>query len=516
MRPLNRLRNSILILQLSFAGAVFAPEVHAQGGMPLWTNRYNGPANGTDQAVAVAVDGSGSLLVTGSSAGIGTGPDYLTIKYSPAGLPLWTNRFNGANGADFPNAVVADRSGNVFVAGYSYLTNGSNPDYVTVAYSAAGIALWTNRYDGPGDDNDQAWGMGLDADGNVFVTGLSWDNNSRSDYATIKYSGTGVPLWTNRYNGPGNDNDEAWAIAVDANGNVFVTGDSTGSDGYLDYATVAYSNAGVPLWTNRYDGTGNYMDYAYAVAVGADGTVFVTGKSFGDGSGYDYATVAYSNGGVPLWTNRYNGPANGDDYAYTLATDRDGNVFVAGRSVGLGTGYDYATIKYSGAGVPLWTNRYNGPGNGDDLPSAVAVDSAGNVFVTGYSPDFGGGNDYATIAYSNEGMPLWTNRYNGPGNGYDGAVAMAVDKSGNVFVTGLSYGNGTSFDYATIKYSSSMPPYLDIQHVNDQVVLRWTDATFGLQCAPSISGSFTNIPGATSPYTNSIIGAQQFFRLKVN
>ncbi len=70
----------------------------------------------------------------------------------------------------------------------------------------------------------------------------------------------------------------------------------------------------------------------------------------------------------------------------------------------------------------------------------MAVDASGNVFVTGFSVGSGGNSDYETIAYSGAGVPLWTNRYNGPGNGSDYARAVAVDGSGNVFVTGYSYG----------------------------------------------------------------------------
>ena len=68
-----------------------------------------------------------------------------------------------------------------------------------------------------------------------------------------------------------------------------------------------------------------------------------------------------------------------------MAVDGSNNVIVTGYSDGGGYNYDYATIKYSSAGVPLWTNRYNGPGNGDDYGHAVAVDGSNNVIVTGYS-----------------------------------------------------------------------------------------------------------------------------------
>ena len=83
--------------------------------------------------------------------------------------------------------------------------------------------------------------------------------------------------------------------------------------------------------------------------------------------------------------------------------------------------------------MPLWTNRYNGPGNATDNATAVAVDSSGNVFVTGSSIDSGGFSRFATIKYSSAGVPLWTNRYDA-GYNSDGATALAVDGSGDEWV----------------------------------------------------------------------------------
>jgi hypothetical protein len=105
---------------------------------------------------------------------------------------------------------------------------------------------------------------------------------------------TAVQAWVQRYNGPGNSTDWAYAVAVDGSNNVIVTGYSIGSDGYnIDYATIKYSSAGVPFWTNRYNGTGNGYDHAYAVAVDHSGNVIVTGYSIGSGGNYDFATVKY-------------------------------------------------------------------------------------------------------------------------------------------------------------------------------------------------------------------------------
>jgi streptogramin lyase len=156
----------------------------------------------------------------------------------------------------------------------------------------------------------------------------------------------GTPVWTNRYNELGVGEADAYEMAVDRNGNVFVTGESGG-----DYATIAYSNAGVPLWTNRYGAPENGYDTPYGVVVDSGGTVFVTGWSANR-----YATIAYSNAGVPLWTNLYSRPGNGSDSAHAIVVDTGGTVFVTGLSDG-----ENVTIAYSNAGVPLWTNFYNEP-----------------------------------------------------------------------------------------------------------------------------------------------------------
>ncbi len=473
-----------------------------------WVQRYSGPGNSDSHATAIVLDSSNNVVVTGYSTNAASGYDFATIKYSSVGSPVWTNRYNGpANGDDQASAVVVDTTNNVIVTGVS--GSAPNGDFVTIKYSSAGAPLWTNRYNGPANGDDYAWAMVRDASNNVIVAGSSW-NGTAYDYATIKYSGAGVPVWTNRYNAPANDNDQASAVAVDASNNVIVTGYSgNGTDN--DYTTIKYSTAGVPLWTNRYDGPANGDDYAYSLVVDASNNIVVTGSSW-NGTDNDYATIKYSGTGVPLWTNRYDGPATGDDQASALAMDASNNVIVTGFSTGSGGYKDYATIQYSNNGVPLWTNRYNGPANGDDIPYALRVDATNNVVVTGRSGADPNG-DYATIKYSSAGVLFAISRYNGPGNGDDQPNALAVDRSGNVFATGTSW-NGTNFDYATIKCAFLPPPIpLSIQKLNNQLVLSWTSAAFSLQSAPAITATFTNVPGATNPYTNPITGAQNFFRL---
>jgi hypothetical protein len=417
----------------------------------IWVARYDGPSNGEDRANAIAIDNAGYIYVTGYSSDSGTFHDYATVKYDASGVEQWVARYNGPDsGYDRATAIALDNTGNVCVTGRSF-SSGTDYDYATVQYDAAGVEQWVARYNGPGNDSDYAFAVVIDNVGNVYVTGVSTGSGSLTDYATVKYDAAGVEQWVARYNGPGNWTDRANDIAVDNAGNIYVTGGSYASTWEEDYATVKYDSAGVEQWVTRYH---LYLgDEAVAVVVDNACNVYVTGHSSGPGTSWDYATVKYDSAGVEQWVTRYNGPGNWYDRAAALAVDDAGNVYVTGYSDDSGTGRDYATAKYDSLGVEQWVARYNGLGNNIDAANAIALDSTGNVYVTGRSDGSGFNYDYATVKYDAAGVEQWVARYNGPGDDYDEAYAIGVDDVGNICVTGRSKGSGSLTDYATIKYS---------------------------------------------------------------
>jgi hypothetical protein len=196
-----------------------------------------------------------------------------------------------------------------------------------------------------------------------------------------------------RYNGGGYDNAES--VAVSPTGKtVFVTGGSAQPGGSV-YATVAYNAAtGAQQWVKRYSGPAN----ATSVAVSPNGgTVYVTGEAFSPVSNYDYATIAYNAAtGARVWVKRYNGRANGADYAYSVAVSPSGRVvYIAGQSGGASSSTDYATVAYNAAtGAELWVRRYGGASSLGAANSMSVSRTSGTVFVTGYSD-----GDYVTIAY---------------------------------------------------------------------------------------------------------------------
>ena len=154
-----------------------------------------------------------------------------------------------------------------------------------------------------------------------------------------------------------------------------------------------------------------------------------------------------------LWVARYHGSVDGSaDRAVAMALDSAGHVYVTGQSQDAGTGFDYATVAYDPKGNQLWAARYNGTGNGNDLVNGIAVDSkTAHVYVTGQSQGTGTGSDYATVAYDSNGNQLWV-----ADNSEGLAKTIAVDsRTGNVYVAGQSQGAGGGLDYATVVYDSS-------------------------------------------------------------
>ena len=485
------LKTTLRMICLVLVAAVCPRPASGQMVLEAWVQSYHKPGSYDNIPIALAVAGNGNVVVTGTSADDFGVNSWLTVAWSSSGNFLWTQSYHGP--VEFtdgqPNAVVADAIGNTYVTGVILAAGTANQDYLTLKYSSDGEPLWSRTYDGTASGNDGATAIVMDADGNVIVTGLSTGKSGLSNFfdcVTIKYSPDGVPLWVNRYNGPGNNEDGPVDVAVNAAGNVLVTGVSQTQEGDFDYLTLAISREGEELWARQYNGPSNSDDYGKALAMDRDGKVFVTGFSDSGGSTSiaEYATVAYSPAGDLLWANRYHANELQHPFynlASDVAVDDASNVFVTGGAGG-GPGGGMATLKYSNAGTQLWTRIYKGPsifGFNDD-GRAVAIDGSGNVIVTGRS--YAGNSDagdFATLAYSNAGSPLWTKRYNGPANGDDTPMnrkSLGLGLDGSVYVTGASDqdpSEGQQYQFVVVKYA---PPIFRRSDADQSGTIDITDA----------------------------------------
>ena len=559
----------------------FATIKYSSGGVQQWVARYAGPGDGEEYGPYLAVDGNDNVYVAGSSAPAASNDyDYAMVKYNTAGEQQWVQTYDsGENGRDIAVAVAVytdsvDQTAYVVVTGESE-TPGTLKDLATVMVNESGIEAWSARYDGTGSSDSQATDMAVDSAGNVYVTGYTDTSLDNTNFLTAKYSSDGLELWTRQYNSiPGSDTtDQAEGVVVDADGNVYVTGridvspyddcltvkydtdgnqlaeivfdsghndrpvgialfvDSDDGSTYLYVAsTVAVNSSGSQYAVIKYDAdlveqwvrTYSYIDgreaRLSALAVDSDGNAYLTGASE-TVAGYDaYATVKFDKSGDEIWDAGHNLDTL-DDEAKALAVDTDGNVYVTGKALYrtefvnnqylfssdcitvkydvdgnevwvarydangygetcsgiavdgqgnvhvVGTGQssaqydpDYVVLKYDAAGQELWAVTWDGGINYADYMHAIALDSLGHVYVTGQSATGGGDNsDYATIRYDSDGNLLWLQRYNDFETGAVGLrtypTALVVKDDGHVYVTGQSKGADTGADFGTVKYS---------------------------------------------------------------
>ena len=374
-RNLKFLGVSLIVITIFLFKAI---KVWAEGSLiPLSSVAYAGAGN--DRAWAVAVDGEGNIIVTGSS-----NDDYFTIKYDRNFNQLCSAAYDGGD-SDCVYGVAVDDGGNIFVTGTSSNTVSGN-DYFTIKYDSDLVVLSSVTYDGGG--NDYASGIVVDGVGNIIVTGYS-NNGTDDDYFTIKYNQDLVVLSSVAYVSIGNDS--AQAVAVDSMENIIVTGCSDSN-----YFTIKYDQDLNEVCSTVYNGS--TFDFAQGIAVDSNNNIIVTGFSYNGTTGFDYCTIKYDQNLGQLCSTTYNGDSNNYDYAYGVDVDEQGNIIVSGASRKELNDTDYFTIKYDQNLVVVSSAAYGGTNR--DGSYGVAIDGQGNIIVTGYSYNAMTNNDYFTIKYN--------------------------------------------------------------------------------------------------------------------
>ncbi len=418
-----------------------------------WAVLYDGPSGLEDIACGIAADAQGHVYVTGRSVGAAGWDDYVTIRYDCLGHEDWASRYDGPEArTDNARGIAVDALGCVYVTGLCW-NDATDYDFATVKYAADGAEEWVAFYNGPGDGQDYPSAIVVDDAGNAYVTGFCSVPGPNFDYIVIKYDTDGNEEWAVTYSGPTDMGDIVRDIVVDADGYVYVTGQSEGAGTSSDFVTIKYAPNGTEEWVSRYDGPGHNADSGYAIVLDSLGNVCVTGESWDPASEDDIVTIKYDSDGNEKWVSIYDGPVSSDDMTRAIGVDGAGRVRVTGMGHGSGWNFDYVTIGYDVDGNEEWVSRYNGPGDGDDFALGLVVDDAGNTYVTGRS--WGGPAtcyDCTTVKYDDEGGKVWVEQHDGVGNGFDEGVCIVLDGLGRVCVAGRSRCEGEDYDYLTIVY----------------------------------------------------------------
>jgi Calx-beta domain/Beta-propeller repeat len=431
---------------------------------------------GDDQGNAIAVDNLGNTYVTGytnsqlfpTTAGTvdtahNGGQDVFVSKLNAAGSSLVYSTFIGGDSDDVGNGIEVDSVGNVFVTGYTFdtttdypttlgafdTTHNGNYDVFVSRLNAAGSSLVYSTFLG-GDSTDVGYGIAVDSAGNAFVTGSTFDtttdypttvgafdttHNGNYDVFVSRLNGAGSSLVYSTFLG-GDSNDFANGIAVDSAGNAFVTGNTL--DAITDYPTTVGAfdtihNGNADVFVTKLNAAGSSLVYSTflggdstdvgtGIEVDSLGNAFVTGHTRDTITDYPTTVGAFDtthNGTSDVFVSKLNAAGSSlvystfiggdfDDLGFGIAVDSAGNAFVTGYTFDATTDYpttilafdtthngnaDVFVSKLNAAGSSLVYSTFIG-GDSNDLGYGIAVDSAGNAFVTGNT--FDGATDYPT------------------------------------------------------------------------------------------------------------------------
>jgi hypothetical protein len=380
--------------------------------------------------------------------------DFVTVKYNPSGQLLWQSHYSGPDSSqDEAYYLVPGSDGRIYVTGESY----RSPDFsiseiVTIKYDYNGAEEWVARYNDPNSTCSTPCGIRVDFDGNVFVSGTT-----DLSYITVKYDENGELRWSARYPGDQGESCRTGSFEIDSDGNVYVAGSRNFDANRDDLVVIKYDSTGQQEWLAAYPSPQGYVSSATGIDLDPDGNIYVAGYIAEYDAPILLELIKYSNSGARQWAEIYDGlegPQQGVNISSAMIVDRAGNSYLTGWSLrsrpDSGAQYDYATLKYDTDGQQLWSVFYHGVGLfGDGMARSIALDSLGNVYVTGMVSDsLDDYGDYVTIKYDSSGNQEWIERAGRSGR--DNAVKVAVDSENNVVVTGTS-----GHDFLTIKYSQS-------------------------------------------------------------
>ncbi len=367
---------------------------HCEVTGTLWTATYNSPANGLDVAQAVAFDSGGNAIVVGSSfrGDLGQDDNATIRKYDPSGNLVWSlSRNNPEDTSEQFYAVAVDAADNIVVAGAEYRPGlGENINILVIKYDGDGKLIWSRSHDGPASGTDIGFGVAVDSQDNIVAVGQEGrtEQGSAASWQWVrKYDSGGVALWTDSFEGPDYDETNGdtvgRAVAFDANDNVVVIGD-TFEFGFRKALIRKYASTGSLLWTVLYDSDVNNRAMGHGVAVDAAGNVIVTGIEERSSLERKNAFACkYDPDGLLTWCQTYNSPSNDADQGEAVAVDAAGNVYVAGLETraDLNQSINVLLLKYDKDGNPQWTWNFDSPSHGFDSALGLAVIPDGSAIA---------------------------------------------------------------------------------------------------------------------------------------
>ncbi len=316
-------------------------------GNTVWTATYAGTYGGYDAAAGVRVDNSDNVYVAGSEQTGIMDSRMVVIKYNSAGSQQWISGYDSTGYFDGAVALDIDASGSrLKTIGFSGSAF-SSWDFVTHEFNSSGSVTGYSRSANPNGGISQPIGFTQDYSGDLYVLGNIALSPTNNDIKLIKYDTLFNQVWVRTFGCADSLDDEATAIAIDAQGKVLISGFTSRSNGANDMLTLKYDKNGNIVWSRTIsspDLSQNATGRDIKVENNANSTIYVTGKSYNN-SNYDYLTASYTKDGDLRWVKYFDDSTGSNDVAIDIMLDISNNVIVSGICT-KDTNTRYVSVKY--------------------------------------------------------------------------------------------------------------------------------------------------------------------------
>lgn len=357
----------------------------------------------------------------------------------------WVYRYSGVANwrGDYANSVVFGTDCNIYAAGYS-CHNATEYDFTVISLTSAGTERWVYTYNALDNYDDVAISITLGADGNIYAVGSCYASDTTCDLTIISLTSAGTERWIYQYGGQGNGPDYSYDVCYGYDGNIYAVGCSWSTSNNMDFTVLSVTDSGAERWVYTYNGPANYTDCARSVIMGPDGNIYAVGESYGDYD--DFTVISLTSSGTERWVYRYNGPGNWADYANTVVCDSDGYIYVTGSTVGL-YGFDITIICFDSLGNDQWIYRH--PENYfDDCGYDGILGGDDNLYVAGiFGSDV---PDLMVVSATDSGGPRWEYIYYTPTIGFEAGMSIVCGEGGRVYAAGQAAGAGDDLDFTIV------------------------------------------------------------------
>ncbi len=335
------------------------------------------------------------------------------------------------------------------------LKNVSGENWGNVAENTNSVIRmeWENHYESLHSPSmDEISAMAVDSDGNVYVTGRSFHSGGSLDITTIKYNSAGQEMWKVFYDNRSGSWDRPYDIAVDAYGNVYIVGQTRTEYGFYQGVIIKYDSQGEYQWQRRkrYEYGNDYRNAIYAIDIDNNNDIYITGSIITD-EGYDILISKVNPLGQELWRNVID--RSEFDYGAKIQVAASGNVYVAAQTESSSWESEIMILKIGVDGGLIWKKVYSSRSSDADEIFDFQLDEKENIYFCGTTSRLGGYFDTILAKYDRDGNMLWNQYYNGTADSNDYANALTIDSSGNVYIACNVMNQNTDSDFALIKYT---------------------------------------------------------------